>query len=60
MTKLLQILVCLVGYPLVVPFIWVDLTRRDDLDTGSKISWALVVLLWPFPAVYVAAGGRLW
>ncbi|HEY1819374.1 MAG TPA: hypothetical protein VGG83_05555 [Trebonia sp.] len=59
MKKLVELLLCFL-HPLAVVLIWINLaSRRTDLGTGSKIAWAIFVLIPLIPFVYVLTGGDL-
>ena len=59
MKKILELLVCFL-HPLAVVLAWVDLTRRTDLMSGTKIIWAVAMLIPFVPFLYVLTGGDLW
>ena len=59
MKKLLEILVCFLHPPAVV-LGWLDLARRPDLQTGTKLVWAVFLVIPVVPFLYVLTGGALW
>jgi hypothetical protein len=59
MKKLLQLLVCIL-HPVAVILAWADLIRRTDLRDGTKLIWALVLLIPIVPFAYVLFSGNLW
>jgi len=62
MKLLLQALVSIVLHPIALVLMLLNLIGRDDLDSGKKIVWALVGVLWGIgPILYVTVGeGALW
>lgn len=62
MKLLLQALVSIVLHPIALVLMLLNLVGRDDLDSGKKIVWALVGVLWGIgPILYVTVGeGALW
>jgi hypothetical protein len=59
MKKVLELLVCFL-HPVAVILIWIDLATRRDIGGGSKLVWALFVLIPFVPFLYVLTGGELW
>ncbi len=59
MKKILQLLVCLL-HPLAVVLIWIDLTRRTDIEGVEKLAWGGFSLIPLVPFLYVLTGNDLW
>ncbi len=59
MKKILQLLVCLL-HPLAVVLIWIDLTRRTDIEGIEKLAWGGFSLIPLVPFLYVLTGNDLW
>ena len=58
MKKILELIVCFV-HPVAVVLAWIDLSRRDDLARGTKIVWAIFLIIPIVPFLYVLTGGDL-
>ncbi len=59
MKKILQLVVCLL-HPLAVVLIWIDLTRRTDIEGIEKLAWGGFSLIPLVPFLYVLTGNDLW
>ena len=57
-----EILISAILHPLAVVLMWINLARREDLDSGRKVIWAIVGLVWGIgPILYILVGdGALW
>jgi hypothetical protein len=58
MKKLVELLLCII-HPLAVVLMWINLSSRRDLGTGSKLAWAIFGLIPLVPFIYVLTGGDL-
>jgi hypothetical protein len=47
-------------HPLAVVLVWIDLLSRTDISRGTKLAWAIFVLIPLVPFIYVLTGGDLW
>ena len=59
MKKLVELLLCFI-HPLAVVLVWIDLLSRTDISRGTKLAWAIFVLIPLVPFIYVLTGGDLW
>ena len=59
MKKILELIVCFL-HPLAVVLGWVNLAGRRDLGGGTKLVWAILLIIPIVPFVYVLTGGDLW
>jgi hypothetical protein len=57
-----EILISAILHPLAVVLMWINLAGRQDLDSGRKVIWAIVGLVWGIgPILYILVGdGALW
>jgi hypothetical protein len=62
MKLVLEILLSIVLHPVAFILALINIVGRDDLNTGQKVIWAIVCLIWGIgPILYVlVGGGRLW
>lgn len=62
MKLLLEILLSIFLHPIAAILAWIHILARGDMDTGKKIAWALVCVLWGIgPILYMLlADGTLW
>jgi hypothetical protein len=62
MKLVLEILLSIVLHPIAFVLALINIVGRDDLNTGQKVIWAIVCLIWGIgPILYVlVGGGRLW
>ena len=59
---ILQILIAVFLHPIAVVLMWINLAGRADLNSGQKVIWAIVGLVWGIgPVLYILVGdGALW
>ena len=62
MKLFLEIIVSIILHPVALILMLLNLIGRDDLDSGKKIVWALVGIIWGIgPILYITIGdGALW
>jgi hypothetical protein len=57
--KILEVIVC-IFHPVAVILAWINLSGRSDLETVTKILWAVFLLVPIIPVFYVLFSGDLW
>ena len=62
MKLLIEILLAIFLHPIAAVLSWIHIFARADMDTGKKIVWAVVCILWGIgPILYILlAEGTLW
>jgi hypothetical protein len=62
MKLVLEIVLSIILHPVAFVLALINIVGRDDLNTGQKVIWAIVCLIWGIgPILYVlVGGGRLW
>jgi hypothetical protein len=62
MKLVLEIVLSIILHPIAFVLALINIVGRDDLNTGQKVIWAIVCLIWGIgPILYVlVGGGRLW
>lgn len=59
MKKILELIVCFF-HPVAVVLGWINLAGRQDLTGGTKLVWAIALIIPIVPFLYVLTGGDLW
>ncbi len=62
MKGLLQVVVSIVLHPVAMVLAWINIAGRSDLESGTKIIWGVVSIIWGIgPILYIlVGGGNLW
>ena len=62
MKLVLELLLSLILHPIAFILVLVNLAGRNDLDSGQKIVWGVVAIVWGIgPILYLlVGGGSLW
>ncbi|MFN2449293.1 MAG: PLDc N-terminal domain-containing protein [Candidatus Baltobacteraceae bacterium] len=62
MKLLFEILLSIFLHPIAMILMWIDLARRQTIDTNRKLIWFVVSLIWGLgPILYMLVdGGALW
>jgi len=57
-----EILISVVLHPIAMILMWINLLSRNDLDSGRKLIWLIVSIIWGLgPILYLLVeDGNLW
>jgi len=57
-----EILISVVLHPIAMILMWINLLSRNDLDSGRKLIWFIVSIIWGLgPILYLLVeDGNLW
>ncbi|MBV9403402.1 MAG: hypothetical protein JO018_06700 [Candidatus Eremiobacteraeota bacterium] len=57
-----EILISIILHPIAMILMWINLLSRNDLDSGRKLIWFIVSIIWGLgPILYLLVeDGNLW
>ena len=57
-----EILISIILHPIAMILMWINLLSRNDLDSGRKLIWLIVSIIWGLgPILYLLVeDGNLW